>query len=67
VSLSAERRLLLEYAEEGIAADPEGRAYREDIGDVVYDITEPNLAIAFRRLGRSRILLLAFRFLDDPR
>lgn len=32
---------------------------------MTYDVTDPNLVIAFRRLDRHHALLLTFTFLDD--
>ena len=66
-SLSATRRLSLELAEEAIAADPDLRAFREDLGDVTIDVTDQNLMVAFRRIDRNHGELVMFQFLDEPR
>lgn len=66
-SLSAEKRLLLDLAEEAIAADPDLRAFREDLGDVTIDLTDQNLMVAFRRFDRYHGELVAFTFLDEER
>ncbi len=65
--LNPARRLSLDLAEEAIAADPDLRVFREDLGDVIIDITDRNLLIAFRRIDRYHGELVTFRFLDEPR
>ena len=70
-SLSAERRLLLDLVEEGIAADPDRQALRKDREDlgrgVVIDVSEPYLMVAFRRMDEQHGELIAFKFLDESR
>lgn len=67
--LSTQRRLLLEFVEEGIAADPDRLGFRKDQSDlgkgVVIDVSEPYLMVAFRRIDADHGELIAFRFLDD--
>jgi hypothetical protein len=55
----AQTRLSLELIEEGIAVDPAHRVNREQVGKVIWDKSEPGLAVAFTVEGES-ILLLTF-------
>jgi hypothetical protein len=55
----AQTRLSLDLIEEGIAVDPFHRVNRKQVGNVIWDKSEPGLAVAFA-VGDETILLLTF-------
>jgi hypothetical protein len=57
-------RLSLDLIEEGIATDPIHRVSRQQVGEVIWDKSEPGLAVAFRVEGDT-ILLLTFVLLFE--
>lgn len=56
--------LALALVEEGIATDPRHRMNRREVGEIVWDRSEPGLAVAFAVEGDS-ILLLTFVLLFE--
>jgi hypothetical protein len=57
-------RLSVDLVEEGIVVDPDHRKGREQIGDLVYDITEPGVMVVFSVVDGEAVLL-TFRDLFD--
>jgi hypothetical protein len=57
-------RLSVDLVEEGIVVDPNHRNGREQIGDLVYDITEPGVVVVFSVVDGEAVLL-TFRDLFD--
>lgn len=58
-------RLSLDLVEEGIAVDPYHRVGREEIGGIIYDMTEHGIMVAYS-VSDDEIVLLAFRDLFHP-
>jgi len=58
-------RLSLDLVEEGIVVDPDHRDGREQIGDLVLDMTEPGIVVAYSMLDDEAILV-TFRVLFEP-
>ena len=50
-------RLSLDLVEESIAVDPHHRLQRREVGDVVWDTSEPGIALAFAIEGDSIVYL----------
>jgi hypothetical protein len=57
-------RLSLDLVEEGITVDPYHRHGRAEIGDIVYDRTEPGIMVAYSVIDGEAVLL-TFRDLFD--
>jgi hypothetical protein len=55
----AQVRLSLELAEEAIAAEPENWTNRKQVGDVIWDTSEPGLALAYK-IEDGEIIYLTF-------
>ena len=58
-------RLSLDLVEEGIVVDPDHRDGREQIGDLVLDMTEPGIVVAYSMFNDEAILV-TFRVLFEP-
>lgn len=49
----------LALAEESVLVDPFGRYLRNEVGEVVYDISEPGVMVAYTVEG-DQVIFLAF-------
>lgn len=58
-------RLSLDLVEEGIVVDPDHRDGREQIGDLVLDMTEPGILVMYTIVDGEAVLV-TFRVLFEP-
>lgn len=62
--IDAQVRLSLDLVEEGIVVDPDHRDGREQIGDLVLDMTEPGMLVMYSIVDDEAILV-TFRVLFE--
>ncbi len=63
--IDARVRLSLDLVEEGMVVDPDHRVGREQIGDLVLDMTEPGMLVMYSIVDDEAILV-TFRVLFEP-
>jgi hypothetical protein len=50
-------RLSLDLVEERIAVDPDHRSGREQVGDLIYDMTEPGIMVVYSVIEGEAVLV----------